>query len=355
MSEVIKPILLDETGQAIVSKLVDIKNAIQGQSPAGEPVMITVVTPPTKTEYSILDTFDPTGIVVSAVFTNGLYYDITNECSYSPSTPLTLDDDEITVSWTWHETGHTFITKQAIEVGAAPWSTGTDAQIVASLQAHYAGLLDITDYWTVGDKRTVSLSAMAATGVSETHDAQDVVFVLSNVGGKYLEDGTTECAFQVDQEDSLDETGSLSSVATTSPVENNYKECDRRTWCNSVYYNALPSGIKGIFKKFINQSGNGGDAPNTIENTVDYFALRSTVEITGVDTYATPGQGTQAKYYETSTNRIKKVDGTAAVYMTRSAIKDTKYGFNTLNDQGTFGSGSSTGRSDLGISPFGVV
>ena len=63
MSEVTKPILLDETGQAIVSKLVDIKNAIQSESPAGEPVMITVITPPTKTEYSILDTFDPTGIV----------------------------------------------------------------------------------------------------------------------------------------------------------------------------------------------------------------------------------------------------------------------------------------------------
>ena len=62
MSEVTKPILLDETGQTIVSKLVDIKNAIEGSAPAGEPVFITVVTPPTKTQYGILETFDPTGM-----------------------------------------------------------------------------------------------------------------------------------------------------------------------------------------------------------------------------------------------------------------------------------------------------
>ena len=49
MSEVTKPILLDETGQSIVTKLDAIKDAITNKLPAGDPVRITVVTPPTTT------------------------------------------------------------------------------------------------------------------------------------------------------------------------------------------------------------------------------------------------------------------------------------------------------------------
>ena len=69
------------------------------------------------------------------------------------------------------------------------WSTGTDAEIKAVVDAYYAGELtleEIQSVWSIGDEREVTLSAMAATGVGETHASQTVKFVLMNWGGKSL-------------------------------------------------------------------------------------------------------------------------------------------------------------------------
>jgi len=45
------------------------------------------------------------------------------------------------------------------------FASGTDQELADMLAAHYAGDIDIHDYWSVGDTRTVSLSAMDATYV----------------------------------------------------------------------------------------------------------------------------------------------------------------------------------------------
>ena len=113
------------------------------------------------------------------------------------------------------------------------WSDGTDEEIVEALEKHYAGEIDLTEYWSVGDERTVSLSSMGEMSpLTDTHAAQDVVFVLSNVGGKYLADGVTECAFQVDQKNCLLETGRMHNFSSNS---GGWRDCHRRTWCNSIY------------------------------------------------------------------------------------------------------------------------
>ena len=82
-----KPILLDETGQDIVDALVEIKNAINSGVPEGDPVRITIVTPPTKTQYEYDETLDLSGISVSAVFSNNYMFDITNQCTFTPGCP----------------------------------------------------------------------------------------------------------------------------------------------------------------------------------------------------------------------------------------------------------------------------
>ena len=55
-----------------------------------------------------------------------------------------------------------------------PWSTGTDEQIAAMVAAAEAGEINLSDYWSAGDTRTVQLSAMLAHGVSDSHAAQGV-------------------------------------------------------------------------------------------------------------------------------------------------------------------------------------
>jgi len=230
------------------------------------------------------------------------------------------------------------------------WADGTDEEIAAMVRAHYDGKIKLSDYWSVGDERVVSLSAMEATGVEESHAAQNVVFVLSNVGGKYLADGVTECAFQVDQKNTLNETGYMNSTMTNI---GGWKDSARRTWCNSVYKNAIPSTLRGIFKEFINQSGTGGSSSSGVEDTTDTFALRAEIEIFGSRSYSVSGEGSQVTYYQTSSNRIKQANGSNSAWWGRSPKSGNSYRFCYVN---TSGRPDYDGAYDgIKFAPFGVI
>lgn len=197
------------------------------------------------------------------------------------------------------------------------WADGTDEEIVAMLEAHYNGDIDIHDYWTVGDERVVNLSAMAATGVGETHAAQSVTLVLSNAGGKYLADEVTECAFQWDQKNCLLETGYMNASDTNT---GGWKNSARRTWCNNVYYNAIPATLRPIFKQHKNLSGLGNSSTSGVERTTDYVALRAEIEIFGTRSFSVEDEGSQVTYYQTSANRIKNLGdaGSSSAWWERS-------------------------------------
>ena len=96
-----KPVLLDETGQDIVEKLDDIKEAI-GTSSEFIPVMIKVVTPPTKTTYKVGDRLDLSGIVVNLVGSNGVQIDVTQACTFSPANGAVLTNANTSVAISYH-------------------------------------------------------------------------------------------------------------------------------------------------------------------------------------------------------------------------------------------------------------
>lgn len=112
-----KPVLLDETGQAIVGKLQDIQQAIGG---TGEfiPINIRVTTPPTKTNYLAGETLDLSGMVVTLVANNGGMYDVTGDCVFSPAdgSVVTSSTTEVNISYTWYKDSTVFTAKQPIEM-----------------------------------------------------------------------------------------------------------------------------------------------------------------------------------------------------------------------------------------------
>lgn len=232
------------------------------------------------------------------------------------------------------------------------WADGTDAQIAAMIEAYYNDEIDLTQIWSVGDTRTVSLSAMEATGVDESHVAQDVELTLTNVGGKTLAtpiNGHTECVFQVDQINCLNELGYMNSTATNV---GGWRDCARRTWCNSVYKNAIPSTLRGIFKEHINQSGIG-NASKDIVNTTDTFAFRAEVEVTAGQ-YSVAGEGTHIEYYDWSAGKcVKKSNGKAVAWWNRSPRNTQASSFCNNNTNGARGyKGANTA---YGLAPFGVI
>jgi hypothetical protein len=243
--------------------------------------------------------------------------------------------------------------KSAPPVTIVTWANGTDAEIVAMVQAADNGVINLSDYWSVNDERTVHLNAMSATGVGESHNAQDVVFVLMNQGGKTLVTptvgGRTECSFIVGMKDCLYNRGYVNSSNSNSV---GWRNCPRRTWCNNVFKNALPSTLLPIFKEHINSTSIGNKS-STIAQTNDYFALVADIEVFGVAQFSFSGEGSQFKWYETSTNRIKKSLNTNYSWWGRSPSKVSAYNYALVSNSGTGGSYSASYA--YGISPFGCI
>ena len=238
------------------------------------------------------------------------------------------------------------------------WANGTDEEIVAMVEAADQGVINLSDYWAVGDIRTVQLSAMSATGVGESHAAQQVDLVLMHAGGYDLNaavaSGRTKCSFVVGLKDSLAEAGYMNSSNTNS---GSWNGSARRTWCNNVFRNAIPSTLRAIFKQFKTvtaQTYNG----STNQTSVDYFALPAEREVFGNRNDCNQAEYNalfQFDYYKTASNRVKKLGrtGTASGWWGRSPFYDLSTYFCGVGSDGT--AGNSRASNTNGLAPFGCI
>lgn len=233
-----------------------------------------------------------------------------------------------------------------------PWSTGTDEEIAAMVSALDAGTLTIAETgWQIGDERQISLSAMEATGVSETHAAQVATLVLMDSQHYDLVGGGKD-HFVVGLKDCLKEKGYISPNTTS---DGSWDGSARRAWCNTVFLAAIPETIRACFKQFkciTAEEWNG--STNKISN--DYFALFAEKEITGItgnsnDTEA--GALSQIAYYATSSNRIKSVNGSAGTWWKRSPYRYNAFDWCNADSAGNSNRAGMSIKN--GIAPFGCI
>ena len=273
---------------------------------------------------------------------------ITLECLGDWSVSYTDNGNTVTKTVTVDKVGG--VTFSFLKI--VSWSSGSDSEIVDMVTAADKGIITLSDYWNVGDERTVHLSAMSATGVGESHVEQDVTFVLLNSGGKTLttatESGRTECSFIAGMKDCLKETGYMNSTRTNV---GGWTSCARRTWCNNVFKGAIPQTLLPIFKQFQNTTSVGG-ASSTLTTDNDYFAFVAEIEVYGTIPYAASGEGTLFKYYETSANRLKKVNDSNYTWWNRSPHKSYSDRFCV---EGVGSANASFSETSMGIAPFGVI
>ena len=324
---------------------------------------LSITTQPAKTSYYKGDTLDLTGMVVTATFSSGATEVVTSGCSFSPAAGSALSSyGTVTVTVTYNENG---VTKTAsftvsVSVKTVTWAGGTDEEIVAMVEAADQGLINLSDYWAVGDIRTVQLSAMSATGVGESHAAQQVDLVLMHAGGYDLNaavaSGRTKCSFVVGLKDSLAEAGYMNSSNTNS---GSWNGSARRTWCNNVFRNAIPSTLRAIFKQFKTvtaQTYNG----STNQTSVDYFALPAEREIFDARNYCNQTEYNalfQFDYYKTASNRVKKLGktGTASFWWERSPFYSNSMYFCEVNGSGNADYITGGANSTNGLAPFGCI
>ena len=322
---------------------------------------LSITTQPAKTSYYKGDTLDLTGMVVTATFSSGASEDVTSGCSFNPAAGSALSSyGTVTVTVTYTENG---VTKTAsftvsVSVKTVTWAGGTDEEIVAMVEAADQGVINLSDYWAVGDIRTVQLSAMSATGVGESHAAQQVDLVLMHAGGYDLNaavaSGRTKCSFVVGLKDSLAEAGYMNSSDTNS---GSWNGSARRTWCNNVFRNAIPSTLRAIFKQFKTvtaQTYNG----STNQTSVDYFALPAEREIFDARNYCNQTEYNalfQFDYYKTASNRVKKLGktGTASYWWERSPYYNYSTSFCYVSSSGN--AGNNIASYAYGLAPFGCI
>ena len=255
-------------------------------------------------------------------------------------------------------TGDNVVNKTVISVKLSllkivAFATGTDEEIAAMIEAHYNNKINIADYWAVGDMRTVHLSAMSATGVGESHREQDVQFVIGDFEHDDLAtpiNGHTKAAVTLLQKDCLMDAANASNpIKGSDNKENGYmnsngknaggwKNCERRTWCNNVFFAALPSAWQSMVKT-VNKKTSAGDKSSSIWRTQDKIFLASEIEIFGSATYSFSGEGTQYQYYKNATaNRYKMPKWGSSyvshIYFERSPITANSNAFGAVGSKG---------------------
>lgn len=201
------------------------------------------------------------------------------------------------------------------------FADGTDAEIEKMIEAHYAGKINIKDYWAVGDKRTIHHNAMSTTGVSESHKANDYTYVIIGIEHDDLVtaiNGKTKAAITIQTErilyldttteynnsyDTSHECGYMNSSDTNG---SGWESCARRIWCNNVYKKCLPTYIQNMMKQVKKLTSAGGRS-SIIKTSNDYAFLPSEIEIFGSTSYSFAGEGKQYQYFKNATaNRYKK-------------------------------------------------
>ena len=317
---------------------------------------LSITTQPAKTSYYKGDTLDLTGMVVTATFSSGASEDVTSGCSFSPAADSALSSYgtvTITASYTENGVTKTTTTNVTVTVKTVAFNdSATDQEIIDMLEAHEQGIINITDYWTVGDTRTASIASIAATGVGESHTAQQVHVVLSHRGGQTLENGYA-CTFQWDFVEALAEAGYMNSSNTNS---GGYDGSARAPWNDTPMYNALPEWLKKMTKPFKVTSGVGGGASSGLQTTVHKLALRAEQEVFGTRTYSFADEATaltQVDYYKTADNRKKKrgISGSADFWWLRSSNSGNSSRFCRVGSDGS--ADDYIASYSYGLAPFG--
>jgi hypothetical protein len=163
-----------------------------------------------------------------------------------------------------------------------------------------------SEYWAVGDQKTV---ALASTVLGSTSIVVEILgFNHDNLtaGGKApITFGMVDCFV------------TAQAMNGSNTNAGSWGSCALRTTINGTVYNGLPADLKAVIKE-VNKLTSAGSQSSTINTTADNLFLFSEIEIFGSTTYSFSGEGTQYSRFATAASRIKKVNGSASYWWERS-------------------------------------
>lgn len=191
------------------------------------------------------------------------------------------------------------------------FSSGTDAQIGAILDAAAAGTVDLqTDAgWQVGDQRVIQISAFTAGG-NVSVPAQSIPIVITSFD-EYEGCGNK---LQFDFAAALSKAVRMNSSDTTT---GGYGASEMFTTTLPALVEALPEWLRTRLKTFNVQGTTGGTSTEITIFSGNKLALRSAYEVFGDGHNARAAEGTPIPYYTSrAQNRLKLqgISGSSTIF-----------------------------------------
>lgn len=238
-----------------------------------------------------------------------------------------------------HKVSNTIIIDMKVEyVEIVSWSGGSLEAIEKMLEAHYSNIIDVTEYWDIGDKRTVTMNVIGIGTMDEEQASQDIELVIIGMSHDTLSNpinGVSKSAITVQAKNALKTSGIINEDHDDSN-SGLWSTCKRRTWCNNDFFNALPVELTKLIRPVVKLTNRCCETVVenyknyiTQQNTTETIYLLSDREIGGESSYfsnqpdywegLTP-DGEQYEYYETTTNRIKSSDGVICSWFLRTSV-----------------------------------
>lgn len=200
---------------------------------------------------------------------------------------------------------------------------GSETDIAKMLDAHYAGEIDIADYWAVGDTRTESITEIPSGTTEETQAAQDIELVIIGMNHDDKSDESGKAAVTVQTKNQLGTAGKLAGI---NSYRNHWDNMQRRSWCNNDFKAALPTWLQDLIKpvtKITNRHASSSySSYRNQSSTVDETFILSEYEIFGSNSNESSAMGilgpdgTQYEYMKTQSNHVKS--GPSSYWWTRT-------------------------------------
>lgn len=205
-----------------------------------------------------------------------------------------------------------------VDFASASWE-----EIAVMLTRHYTGTINLANFWSVGDVKTINYSSMdAGNGVTDAHAANNCKIVILGFDHDTISGGT-KSAITIGLLNGLGNPGYIHPNNTNI---GGWSGTNRRTWCNTTFYNALPAGLRSLIKP-VDKYYTAGNKSSAIMTVSDKCFLLSESEIVGnAVTHSYAGEGNQYPFFIGGDSLRKRQGDDVAGYdnwLTRSTDKES--------------------------------
>lgn len=205
--------------------------------------------------------------------------------------------------------------------GIVDFASATWDEIEVMVSRHYSGKINLADFWSVGDVKTIHYDTMTNTGVGETHEANSQKIVILGFNHDTISGGTKAAVtFGF-----LNGLGNPGYIHPSNTNVGGWNSTNRRAWCNGTFFNALPTNVRNIIKP-VDKYYAAGNGSSNIMTCSDKCFLLSESEILGSAVqYSYVGEGEQYPFFMGGDALRKRQGDNVSGYdnwLTRSACKD---------------------------------